>query len=291
MHIPITGEGGNEEGAARRLVKLAISMVVFGGDRIWRLARRIAGDEVSGTCVVLYYHSIPSKYRQRFGRQMDVLMRCAKPVRADTEEPLQQNVHHAAIVFHDAFVSVYDNALPELARRGIPSTLFAPSGYLGQRAGWIKDSGHSDYNEFVLDATRLKSLDTTLVCVGSHGVTHSDLSTLAEKEVKAELERSRFELEMIVKNPVTLFAFPYGGYREGLKDCAKQAGYRRIFTILPKLAFLDSCEYVTGSCRLSPADWGLEFKMKLLGAYRWLPTFYGYRDKMRRLAGMYLPGG
>jgi peptidoglycan/xylan/chitin deacetylase (PgdA/CDA1 family) len=283
VHTTTTKEENEGEGVGKRIIKLAVSVFVYLGDRIWHLLQRMVGKEVPGTCVVLYYHSIPLQHREQFCRQMDVLIRNSAPVRADTEEPLRTGAHHAAIVFHDAFVSVYENALPELARRGIPSTLFVPSGYLGQRAGWIKDSEHPDYGEVVVDLKRLKSLDAELVCVGSHGVTHSDLSTLAEEVVSTELERSKLELETIVKKPVTLFAFPYGGYRDDLTKCAKEVGYRRIFTILPKLAFSTPDEYTTGSCRASPADWNLEFKMKLLGAYRWLPLIYDYRDRMGKL--------
>lgn len=211
---------------------------------------------------------------------MDVLVRHAKPVRADTTKPLRPGAHHAAIVFHDAFVSVCDNALPELARRRIPSTLFVPCGYLGRRAEWIDDEEHPDYAEVVLDVDRLKSLDSELVCVGSHGVTHSDLSALSEREARDELTRSRLELEAILKRPVTLCAFPYGRYREPIIEWSKQAGYQRIFTIQPELAFSEPDEYVTGSCSVSSGDWELEFKLKLLGAYHWLPPLYRSKEKL-----------
>jgi len=44
------------------------------------------------------------------------------------------------VTFDDGFVSVVDNALPELEARRIPMTFFVPTGSWGQRPCWVKDS-------------------------------------------------------------------------------------------------------------------------------------------------------
>jgi peptidoglycan/xylan/chitin deacetylase (PgdA/CDA1 family) len=263
----------------RRVIKLTASLVFYSASWLWRQLHRLAGKVSRGTCVVLYYHAVPFEQRARFARQMDVLVSCAKPVKAENTAPLEDGVHHAAVVFHDAFVSVCDNALPELARRGIPSTLFVPSGYLGRRQGWITDKTHSDYMEVVVDAVRLKALDSELVSVGSHTVSHSDLSALRPDQASEELDRSRTELETILGREVGLFAFPYGRFNQELTKLSKRAGYQRVFTIRPEMAFSTEGEYVTGSCAVSPIDWDLEFKLKLLGAYQWLLWIYRIRSK------------
>jgi peptidoglycan/xylan/chitin deacetylase (PgdA/CDA1 family) len=266
-----------------RAIKLALSLIFYSGSRLWRRLQDLAGKQPSGTCVVLYYHAVPAEHRARFARQMNVLLRHAKPVKSETEQPLESGVHHVAVVFHDAFVSVCDNALPELALRKIPSTLFVPSGYLGRRQGWITDKAHADYGETVVDAMRLKSFDTDLVAVGSHTVTHADLSLLTETAARSELERSKIDLEAVLERPVRLFAFPYGRSSDALTGLSKKMGYQRVFTIQPELAFSTPDEYVTGSCSVSPTDWDLEFKLKLLGAYHWLPRIYTFRNKTRFL--------
>jgi peptidoglycan/xylan/chitin deacetylase (PgdA/CDA1 family) len=264
-----------------RVIKLTLSLIFYSGNQLWRRLQYLAGKEPSGTCVVLYYHAVPAEHRARFARQMNVLMRCAKPIKSDSKQPLESGVHYAAVVFHDAFLSVCDNALPELAQRKIPSTLFVPSGYLGCRQGWITDKGHADYGERVVDAGRLKSFDTDLVAIGSHTVTHADLSLLTEMDATAELERSKIDLEAVLERPVQLFAFPYGSSTDALTGLSKKMGYQRVFTIQPELAFSTPDEYVTGSCSVSPTDWNLEFKLKLLGAYHWLPRIYTLRYAAR----------
>jgi len=264
----------------KRILKIVVSFVFYSGSRARRGLQRIMGRKLPGTCVVLYYHAVPAALRGRFAGQMDVLKRCAKPVRSDLQEPLENGVHHAVVTFHDAFVSVSDNAVPELARRGIPATIFAPSGYLGERPQWIKDERHSDFGELILDAKGLRSLESELVSIGSHTVSHPSLPTLSGDRAREELRKSKNDLETILGRPVELFAFPYGDYNEELVGWTKQVGYRRVFTIEPNLAFSNPKEYVTGSCLVSPKDWGVEFRLKVLGAYRWSVPLQAFRRKI-----------
>jgi peptidoglycan/xylan/chitin deacetylase (PgdA/CDA1 family) len=272
----------NKPNVAARLFKLVGSLVFYAGDWMWRRLKQAAGREPPGTCVVLYYHAVPAEHRAGFANQMSILVRRSQPVRTDFSGTLASGVRHSAIAFHDAFVSVWDNALPELDQRGVPSTIFVPSGCLGQRPRWIEDERHSDYGEAVIDVDRLRSVDASLVSVGSHSVTHPDLSLLSQQEAREELNRSKIELEAIVGRPVRLFAFPYGIRNEALTELCREVGYQRVFTIEPRLAFSKPDEYVTGSCPVSAADWELEFRLKLLGAYRWLPAVYRLKGRTAR---------
>ncbi|HEV2395325.1 MAG TPA: hypothetical protein VGS27_00100, partial [Candidatus Sulfotelmatobacter sp.] len=71
------------------------------------------------------------------------------------------------------------------------------------------------------------------------------------------------------------------GFNQRLLDICRATGYRRVFTILPRLAFSSPQEFATGRVAVDPTDWPLEFRLKLLGAYQWLP--YGISAK-RKLA-------
>jgi len=254
----------------KRCLKLLVSLSYYCGQWLRRRWQQMKGKKVPGTCVVLYYHSVGPGERANFARQMTMLSHLAKPTRADRTGQFENGVHHAAVSFHDAFESVCDNALPEMAERGIPSTLFVPSGYVGRHPGWDMEVGHRDCQEVVIGVDRLRSLNTELVSIGSHTVTHPDMTSLSEEAATAELRKSRIDLEAILGRPVALFAFPYGRHNESLVRWCKEAGYQRVFTIQPKLAFSEAGEFVTGSCAVSPTDWPLEFKLKLLGAYQWL---------------------
>lgn len=264
-----------------RLFKLIISIGFWVTGWLWSWSCRIAGKKLPGTCVVLYYHAVTSEQRSRFARQMDDLIRWAKPIAADIKNSLESNVHHAAVTFDDGFQSVIENALPELIQRNIPSTMFIPTGYLGRRAGWISEPGHQNHHEILMTADQLRELPSDLVSIGSHTVRHLNLPLLGEEEARRELCESRRKLEPIIGRDIKLLSFPYGKYNQKLVEWSRQVGYERVFTILPTLAFSMPEEYVTGRVSVAPTDWRLEFRLKLLGAYRWLPLAFAFKRKLR----------
>ena len=107
---------------------------------------------------------------------MATLSRRARVVPADWAGETDPARPTVAITFDDAFVSVADNALPELARHGLPCTVFAPSGVLGRRPDWAMEPGVAG-DEIVLDADRLRNVCGPLVTIGSHSVSHPALTS------------------------------------------------------------------------------------------------------------------
>jgi hypothetical protein len=64
---------------------------------------------------------------------------------------------------------------------------------------------------------------------------------------------------------------------------AREAGYERIFSNLPTLAHLGKEEYVTGRVWMDPTDSRMELRLKVQGAYRWLPYAFALKRKLRHL--------
>ncbi len=248
-----------------RVAKLLLSIGIFCFFCLCRILRRLSGKSLSAQCVVLYYHSIPFEKRRQFARQMDTVVRLAKAIPADGKIPLEAGKHYAVVTFDDAFESVLRNALPELEKRKIPATVFVISDLIGRAPGW------EGYPERTMTLDELKQLPADLVTFGSHTMMHPALPLLTEPEAKAELAQSRIKLENLLNRKITLFSFPYGAFQQCMMEWCREAGYERVFTTLPYLAFSDPQEFITGRVSVEPDDWGLEFRLKLLGAYRWLP--------------------
>lgn len=267
----------------KRLVKLAVSLVIRAYDVMAAGVLKLTGRKPPATCVVLYYHGVPTGQRRGFAIQMDCLLRHARPVPAGHQAPLEPGHHYAAVTFDDGFTSVIQNALPELRSRGIPASIFVATGSLGQSPTWIKDPGSPGKSETVLSAAELKGLNgTPLLSIGSHSVTHPNLAKSEPSRARAELVESKSMLESILGAEVTLFSFPHGAHNERLLQQAKEAGYRRVFTITPRLAFVGADEFCTGRTAVGPTDWGWEFSLKLLGAYRWLSTVSAVKRKLQQ---------
>jgi peptidoglycan/xylan/chitin deacetylase (PgdA/CDA1 family) len=254
----------------KRLLKLAISLVVRAWDIFVAFALRLLGRRPRPSGVVIYYHAIAPGQRARFARQMDDLLRLAKPVAAGLYGLPDSPAHYCAVTFDDGFVSVLENALPELELRKIPATFFVPTGSLGGPPAWVKTNSPARHQR-VLSADQLVGLkDHRLLAIGSHSISHPNFLKLSPAQAGRELEQSKTQLEAILGHKVALFSFPHGACDSQTIGLARAAGYDRVFTINPSNAFTSADNFVQGRVLVDPADWPLEYRLKLLGAYRWL---------------------
>lgn len=265
----------------KRSLKLSISMVVAVLSYLINLFRKVVGRGVPGQAVVLYYHSIRPEHRSRFAAQMDVLLKYARPTAADFRSQVPSGARLAAVTFDDGFVSFQDTALPELEIRKIPCTLFVVAQKLGCYPDWPGYVPDSTFIEPILTAEQLCRLPTDLVTIGSHTLTHPTMTLLNEQEARRELLGSREELERVLGRKITLFSFPHGAYHERLIDWCRESLYERVYTILPVSAFSVRDEYVVGRVWVDPTDWPIEFALKLMGAYFWLPMAFTLKQRIR----------
>jgi peptidoglycan/xylan/chitin deacetylase (PgdA/CDA1 family) len=257
-----------------RLVKLGISLGVYAVSAVDRFLNRAMGRAARSSCVVVYYHSVDAAQRVRFAKQMDQLLSYAKPIAANEATNLQPGTHHVAVTFDDGFKNFYECALPELVKRGIPATMFVITDVIG------KTFGPDGYAEEVMSLEQIRALPESLVTIGSHTLTHPLLPSVNLDQAKREIALSRAKLEEQLHRRIVLFSFPYGGFNQKLVEICHEAGYQRIFSTLPHFAFKKRHEFVTGRVSVDPTDWPLEFRLKIAGAYRWLPWAYEVKRKI-----------
>jgi peptidoglycan/xylan/chitin deacetylase (PgdA/CDA1 family) len=196
----------------------------------------------------------------------------------DGDIALASGKSYVAVTFDDGFENFITQALPELEKRNIPATVFVIA------SGMNREFGSDSYSEKLLSLEQVRSLPTSLVTIGSHTVTHPLLTQLEESEARREIYESRTKLEAMLNRRVTQFSFPFGGFNQKLASICREAGYERIFTTLPSFAFEQGDEFVVGRVRVDPTDWPLEFRLKLVGAYRWLPAIFSWKRKLISMA-------
>lgn len=258
-----------------RIVKLLVSLIyrlILTAGR-WPLL--LIGNKQKVRCTILYYHEVSDAQRIKFSRQMDDLLKFCEPVEAGAVGLPAEDKYYAGVTFDDGFKNVARNAVPELVKRKIPATIFIPVNYLGRKPEWDGEY----YDDFIITKEELLELPGDLVTIGSHTLTHPDLTKSDARTAGTELSESRRILESILGKAVKLFSFPYGGHNDALVDLALRAGYDRVFTIQPDAALKTPDEKVTGRIWTSPDDWRLEFRLKLLGFYSWLPVYYALRQR------------
>jgi peptidoglycan/xylan/chitin deacetylase (PgdA/CDA1 family) len=249
---------------AKLLISAAFWLVVFISGHLRR--------SHPGTCVVLCYHVVKDEHRKSFARQMDTLLRLANPISLSRPVELRTGKHHVAVTFDDGFQESLRNAMADLQKRKIPVMVFIPTGCLGMQAPWLNESEQATEGGVVLRPDEIKEFNRrSIVSFGSHCVSHRSLPTLKDLESKEEISRSKIELENILGEPVKTLSFPHGAFERRHADWARQASYTRVFSVRSVFAFAHQDEFVTGRVRVDPTDWAVEFRLKLLGAYRWLP--------------------
>lgn len=123
----------------------------------------------------------------------------------------------AAITFDDALCSFLDQAQPLLEELHVPVTMYVPTGWIGNRAGWMGAP------ERVMTWAHLRELDRAGVEVGAHGHVHRELDV--GPDATAEILTSKRVLEEGLQREVRSFAYPFGCHDRAVRDAVERAGF------------------------------------------------------------------
>jgi peptidoglycan/xylan/chitin deacetylase (PgdA/CDA1 family) len=255
--------------SVKRIAKVVVSLIYYGLRGVSRFFLRLIGRPTRGGLVILYYHGIPSGNRSSFVRQMESIRKRARVFPAYYRGHLSSERPNVAITFDDAYVSVAENALPELSTRGFHATIFVPTGCLGAPPAWAIEDGSLDADEVVMSEQQIKSLSSALVTLGSHTSTHPRLSQIGVIAAQNEIEGSRLALQTVTGQDIRLLAFPYGDHNASIVELCKGGGYNIVFSVIPAIVDPENFNFVRGRVKVDPFDWPLEFYLKYHGAYAW----------------------
>jgi peptidoglycan/xylan/chitin deacetylase (PgdA/CDA1 family) len=254
-----------------RVLKLAISLLFYILNKYCRIILKLSGKNISPALVILTYHTVKEENSEKFSDQMDALLKAGRPVSLSDELSEAYNGNNIAVTFDDGFQSVLFNALPILHEKKIPATIFVPTDSLGKKPEWINDPHHDFADEFVLTKEQLRTLSSDLVEIGSHTVSHTKLDNVDESTIRREINKSKIKLEAIINKKVKFISVPYATFNEAFTDLFKKAGYERVFLNIPTFPATKTDLYVMGRISSEFDDWSIETRLKLLGAYQWLP--------------------
>ena len=115
------------------------------------------------------------------------------------------------LTFDDGYLDNYTVAAPILHKFGFTGTFYLVTGQVG--------SGEYMSWEQVAGLARL-GMD-----IGSHTVSHPDLTTLSPEDLSRELKESAAAIRSRLGHPVYWFCYPTGRYDDDVKAAAREAGY------------------------------------------------------------------
>lgn len=135
------------------------------------------------------------------------------------KDPHYDHNEGVLLTFDDASLSDYTQIYEiHMAEGNIPGFIsFVPTEYVDRpgRMTW----------------RMIREMSLNGVTIGSHGMSHVDLTALSDAELICELVNSRTILEERLGMPITFFAFPFGRFSSRVCNAALTAGYTHLFTI------------------------------------------------------------
>ncbi|MFE2885752.1 polysaccharide deacetylase family protein [Streptomyces sp. NPDC059272] len=133
------------------------------------------------------------------------------------------------LTFDDGYADFVDNALPLLSRWGCGATLFVLPGRLGGDNAWDPQGPRKP----LLTADGIRQAAAGGVEIGSHGLTHVDLTKADDDTLHAEVAESRSRLRELTNSSVGGFCYPYGTIDSRAMDAVRAAGYAYACAIDP----------------------------------------------------------
>jgi peptidoglycan/xylan/chitin deacetylase (PgdA/CDA1 family) len=125
------------------------------------------------------------------------------------------------LTFDDGYADFVTHALPLLRKWGCGATLFVLPGRLGGDNAWDRLGPRKP----LLTADGIRHAAAEGVEIGSHGLTHVDLTAADDAVLRAETAGSRARLAELTGAEVTGFCYPYGTVDRRAAEAVRQAGY------------------------------------------------------------------
>ncbi|MFI2374281.1 polysaccharide deacetylase family protein [Streptomyces sp. NPDC018964] len=133
------------------------------------------------------------------------------------------------LTFDDGYADFLTGALPLLRRFRCGATLFVLPGRLGGDNAWDPLGPRKP----LLTADGIRRAADAGVEIGSHGLTHIDLTRADDAALTAEVAESRALLAELTGAPVHGFCYPYGTVDARAVEAVRKAGYTYACAIDP----------------------------------------------------------
>lgn len=216
---------------------------------------------------ILTYHSIGapaygdklgiySLSVERFMQHLDVLA-TMKTV-ALLPIVISQNKQSTAVTFDDGYADNLYVAAPLLVSRNIPFTVFTVASFIQK-----KQKGFLSPNE-------LKELSKIPGAkIGSHGLTHCNLTLCSNQMLRSELKDSKHYIEDLIGMPVMEFSYPYGMLDMRVRDAVEEAGYLAAVCSRFDINRANQDVFMMNRCEIISSDGPRTFQQKLNGSWDW----------------------
>lgn len=166
------------------------------------------------------------------------------------------------ITFDDGYKDVIEEAYPILASFGFKATIFLIVDEIGK-------PGHLDWED-------VKFLESQGWEVGSHTLSHQNLTHLSPQKQWEEIYLSKGILEKKLRHPILFLSYPSGRFNEQVIELVKLAGYKGAVSTIPGRANKIEDIYKLKRVRVTGGTPLSFFKEKVLGGNHHVPFKNSY---------------
>jgi GT2 family glycosyltransferase/peptidoglycan/xylan/chitin deacetylase (PgdA/CDA1 family) len=279
-----------------RLRRIFFAVRTLEYQRGWAEAAPDRGSSEAGEAIVLAYHSLSDlsgdRVLEEYGISPDVLAEQLDDLAARGHRFIDLNLLLEAlagktdlperatlVTFDDAYADLVPGAIEVLSQRRIPAVVFAVSGQIGGTNEWDRHLGAAELP--LLDAAGLQALAAAAIEIGSHSVSHPQLTKVGDEDVVAEARDSADQIEAAGLPRPRAFAYPHGEWDRRGTAAVAAAGYAAAFTIDHGRVSPGSDRYALPRIEVLAGDTTRTLRLKLATA-GWPNRL---RDRILRLAG------
>ncbi len=171
------------------------------------------------------------------------------------------NRKYILITFDDGLANNIENALPILTKHGFTAMIFAVVGRIGKDIDWGKSVGLK-----LADINQLYNWINAGCEVGSHTLTHPQLTSISPDRVQKEIIESKSILENLFSRRIDHFCYPYGAFDSESFYAVKSAGYKTACTVLKGNKAKSGYELALSRVRISEDTtfFRLKYRLSLL---------------------------
>lgn len=174
-----------------------------------------------------------------------------------------------AITFDDGYQNIYREALPVLHQFGFTAIVYLPTSFIADAAQRFKDRNCLSWAE-------VRELQKHGISIGSHTVSHPQLSRLSREQIRQELVESKQTIEDKLSAPVRSFAYPFAfpqqdrAFQVIFRQLLKESGYQSGVCTIVGRASLQSDPLFLPRLPLNGDDDPELLQAKLTGGYDWV---------------------
>ncbi|MCU1285365.1 MAG: hypothetical protein JWO13_1715 [Acidobacteriales bacterium] len=244
--------------------------------------------------VLLYHHVGPlragtfptlSVSPERFRSQIEWLSRNGYQTTTTTDwllwssegKPLPKKP--VLLTFDDGYKDLAEFAFPILKEFGFGATVFIVTSQIGGTNDWDQRNGSAAHA--LLSADEIIHWSRSGIEFGSHSVTHPDMTSLNETDLRTQSEDSARSLSGLLGTQADSFAYPYGGVNPAVRE-ALSSKYRLAFTTEVGLNHLGSDLFSLTRTMVQSKDSLFDLRLRLI--FGWNPI-EGIRRRIAQLRG------